>query len=248
MTSTLVIIRHGESVWADRFTGWKDVDLSEAGKREALMAAMDLKRNGFTFDVAYCSWLKRAAHTLNIILEELDILWIPVTTTWRLNERMYGALQGLNKVETAVKYGEEQVRIWRRSYNIPPPPIDPRDPEWPGHEARYEPFKDEVPLAESLKDVEGRLQPLWDSSIAVDLRAGKKVLIVTHGSIARCIRKYLDHINDKDIMDVEIPTGFPLVYELDRQTLLPVRNYFLADDEVVKAAAAAVANQTKPKQ
>ena len=225
----LVLLRHGESIWnkENLFTGWTDVDLSERGIEEAKKACISLKNEGLLFDVAFTSLLKRAIRTLWIVLEELDLMWIPVHRSWRLNERHYGALQGLNKVETAKKYGEEQVHIWRRSYDIKPPALDKIDPRYPGNDPRYKelPEKD-IPVTESLKDTVARFLPYWHEVIAPAAKAGKMVLITAHGNSLRALRKYLDNISDDEIIKMNIPTGIPLVYELDAD-LRPLKNYYL---------------------
>ena len=225
---TLVLLRHGESVWnkENRFTGWTDVDLSETGREEAARAGQALKAAGLTFDVAYTSLLKRAIRTCWIALDELDLLWIPVSRDWRLNERHYGALQGLNKAETAARHGDAQVKIWRRSYDIPPPPLTPDDPRHPGRDSRYATLStSELPLTESLKDTVARFLPYWDQTIAPSIRDGKRVLIAAHGNSLRALVKYLDGISDQDIVELNIPTGVPLVYELDDQLKARGRRY-----------------------
>lgn len=242
---TLVLVRHGESIWnlENRFTGWTDVDLSERGKEEAKQAAQFLIEEGYTFDVAYTSVLKRAIRTLWIILDEMDLMWIPVYRSWRLNERHYGALQGLDKAETAALHGEEQVHIWRRSYDVPPPPLTEDDPRYPGRDRRYaELSQEELPLTESLKDTVKRMLPYWHETIAPVVKAGKRVLIVAHGNSLRALVKYLDNISDQEITELNIPTGSPLVYELD-DDLKPIRHYYL--DPEAEAKAAAVAAQAK---
>lgn len=245
----LVLVRHGESSWnkENRFTGWTDVDLSEKGRQEALEGGQALKAAGFTFDVAYTSVLKRAIRTLWIALDELDQMWIPVHRSWRLNERHYGALQGLNKAETAAKFSEAQVKIWRRSYDVPPPELTAGDPRFPGRDPRYAGLsKQELPLTECLKDTVARFLPLWHETIAPAIRGGRKVLIVAHGNSLRALVKYLDGISEKDIVELNIPTGMPLVYELD-DDLKPLKHYYLGDPEKVKAAMEAVAAQGKKK-
>jgi 2,3-bisphosphoglycerate-dependent phosphoglycerate mutase len=215
---SLILLRHGQSVWnqENRFTGWVDVPLSAQGNDEAREAGRRLRAAGFEFDVAHTSLLKRAIKTLWIVLEELDTLWLPVQRNWRLNERMYGALQGLNKAETAAEHGEEQVKIWRRSYSTPPPPLGPDHPYYPGRDRRYASLSPaELPLTESLQDTSHRFLPYWESSIAPALRAGQRVLIVAHGNSLRALIKHLDAVSDEDIVDLNIPTGAPLVYELD---------------------------------
>jgi 2,3-bisphosphoglycerate-dependent phosphoglycerate mutase len=243
----LVLVRHGESTWnkENRFTGWTDVDLSEKGIQEAIEGGQVLRREGYTFDLGYTSVLKRAIKTYNILTEELDQMYIPVIRSWRLNERHYGALQGLNKAETAAKFGEDQVKIWRRSYDIPPPALTPDDPRYPGSDPRYADLKaDELPLTECLKDTVARFLPLWHESIAPNVKAGRKILIGAHGNSLRALVKYLDNVSDADIVELNIPTGMPLVYELDAE-LKPIRSYYLGDPEKVKAAMAAVAAQGK---
>jgi 2,3-bisphosphoglycerate-dependent phosphoglycerate mutase len=246
---TLVLLRHGESTWnrENRFTGWTDVDLSERGRAEAQEAGRLLREGGYVFDLAYTSVLKRAIRTLWIALDELDRLWIPVVKNWRLNERHYGALQGLNKAETAAKHGEAQTKIWRRSYDIPPPPLDPADPRHPSRDPRYRALSpQDLPLTESLKDTVARFLPYWHETIAPSVRMGQRVLIVAHGNSLRALVKYLDHISEADIVELNIPTGIPLVYELDDE-LRPIRHYYLGDPEAAKAAAARVAAQASQK-
>ena len=243
----LVLLRHGESTWnkENRFTGWTDVDLSERGREEAAEAGRLMKGAGLEFDVAHTSLLTRAIRTLWIALAEMDMMWIPERRSWRLNERHYGALQGLNKAETAAKHGEAQVKIWRRSYDIPPPPLAPDDPQHPSRDRRYADLApNEVPLTESLKDTVARFLPYWHSAIAPDITAGKRVLIAAHGNSLRALVKYLDGISDEDIVELNIPTGVPLVYELDEQ-LQPAKKYYLGDQEAALRKAAAVANQAK---
>ncbi len=245
---TLVLLRHGESTWnlENRFTGWTDVDLSEKGVAEAREAGRLLREGGYTFDLAFVSMLKRAVRTLWIAQEELDLCWIPVRRHWRLNERHYGALQGLNKAETAEKFGEEQVKVWRRSYDVPPPALTREDPRWPGHDRRYADLApDIVPLSESLKDTVARFLPYWHDEIAPVVKGGRRVLVAAHGNSLRALVKYLDGMSDPDVVALNIPTGAPLVYELDDKTLRPVRHYYLGDPEAVKKAQAAVANQGK---
>jgi 2,3-bisphosphoglycerate-dependent phosphoglycerate mutase len=245
----LVLVRHGESSWnkENRFTGWTDVDLSEKGRHEAKEAGEVLKREGYTFDVAYTSVLKRAIRTLWTALDEMDLMWIPVHRTWRLNERHYGALQGLNKAETAEKFGEQQVKIWRRSYDVPPPALTADDPRFPGRDPRYAKLtKDELPLTECLKDTVARFLPYWHETIAPAVKSGQKVLIAAHGNSLRALVKYLDDVSESDIVELNIPTGMPLVYELD-DDLKPLNRYYLGDPEKVKAAMDAVANQGKKK-
>jgi 2,3-bisphosphoglycerate-dependent phosphoglycerate mutase len=245
----LVLLRHGESDWnrENRFTGWTDVDLSEKGRTEAREAGQALKREGYTFDVAYTSVLKRAIRTLWIAMDEMDLLWVPVERSWRLNERHYGALQGLNKSETAEKFGEDQVKIWRRSYDIPPPALEASDPRYPGHDLRYRNLTpEELPLTECLKDTVARFLPYWEQTIAPDVAAGKKVLIAAHGNSLRALVKYLDNLSEEQVIELNIPTGMPLVYELD-DALKPICSYYLGDPEKVKAAMEAVASQGKRK-
>jgi 2,3-bisphosphoglycerate-dependent phosphoglycerate mutase len=246
----VVMVRHGESVWnkENRFTGWTDVDLSEKGIEEAKKGGRILKENGYVFDVAFTSVLKRAINTLHIILAEMDLLWIPEYKHWRLNERHYGALQGLNKAEMAEKYGEEQVKIWRRSYDVPPPPLTKDDPRYPGYDPRYKDLKEEeIPLCESLKDTVARVLPYWNEVIAPTIKEGKRVIIAAHGNSLRALVKYLDNISDQDIVEVNIPTGIPLVYELD-ENLKPINRYYLGDPEEVRKAMEAVAAQGKAKK
>jgi len=245
----LVLVRHGESTWnkENRFTGWTDVDLSEKGRREASEAGVVLKAEGYTFDVAHTSVLKRAIRTLWTVLDEMDLMWIPVYRSWRLNERHYGALQGLNKAETAAKFGEGQVKIWRRSYDIPPPALEPEDERYPGRDPRYKSLTPaELPLTECLKDTVARFLPLWHETIASAIRQGQKVLIAAHGNSLRALVKYLDNVSEADIVELNIPTGMPLVYELDNN-LKPLNRYYLGDPEKVKAAMEAVAAQGKKK-
>lgn len=246
----VVLLRHGESHWnrENRFTGWTDVDLSEKGIEEAHEAGRTLLAEGFRFDIAFTSVLKRAIRTLWITLDEMDLMWIPVVRNWRLNERHYGALQGLNKVETAEQHGEEQVKIWRRSYDIPPPALMPDDKRHPKQDPRYADLTDaELPLTECLKDTVDRFLPFWHSTIAPEILAGKRVLVAAHGNSLRALVKYLDNISDEEIVALNIPTGVPLVYELDRQ-LNPIRSYYLGDQEKIAQAMQAVANQGKAAQ
>jgi 2,3-bisphosphoglycerate-dependent phosphoglycerate mutase len=246
---TLVLLRHGESTWnmENRFTGWTDVDLSGKGMTEACQAGTILKEKGFTFDLAYTSVLKRAVRTLWITLDIMDLMWIPVYNSWRLNERHYGALQGLNKAETAKQYGEEQVHLWRRSYDIPPPPLDKNDPRYPGSDPRYKDLSpDELPLTECLKDTVERMLPYWHNEIVHSVSAGKKVLIAAHGNSLRALVKYLDILSNEEVIDLNIPTGIPLVYELT-DNLEKIKHYYLADEEALKKATEAVANQGKVK-
>jgi len=244
---TVVLLRHGESTWnqENRFTGWTDVDLSERGRSEAQEAGRLLCEGGYVFDLAYTSVLKRAIRTLWYSLDALDLMWIPVEKNWRLNERHYGALQGLNKAETAAKHGEAQTKIWRRSYDTPPPPLRADDPRNPARDPRYAMLRpDELPLTETLKDTVARFLPYWHNTIAPSIAAGKRVLIAAHGNSLRALVKYLDDISESDIVELNIPTGIPLVYELDAQ-LKPIRHYYLGDPATAAAAAARVANQTK---
>jgi len=246
----MVLLRHGESDWnkENRFTGWVDVGLSEKGDQEALESGRVLKREGYTFDVAYTSVLKRAIKTLWIVLEEMDLMWIPVYKSWRLNERHYGALQGLDKAETAERHGEAQVKIWRRSYDIPPPPLTRDNPLYPGKDPRYADLRpEEIPLTECLKDTVERFLPYWHETIAPAVKSGKRVLISAHGNSLRALVMYLDHIPEKDIVELNIPTGIPLIYEL-QDDLTPIRNYYLGDPEAVKRATQAVADQLKRKK
>ena len=246
----IVLLRHGESVWnkENRFTGWTDVGLTEKGYREAHEAGRTLLSEGYTFDVAYTSVLKRAIQTLWIALEEMDLMWIPVYRSWRLNERHYGALQGLNKAETAAKHGEQQVKLWRRSYDIPPPALEPDDPRYPGKDPRYADLTpNELPLTECLKDTVERFLPYWKDTIAPEVAAGRRGLISAHGNSLRALVKYLDGISDQDIVGLNIPTGIPLVYELDDGDLSPIKSYYLGDQAAVEAAQAAVAAQGKAK-
>ena len=243
----LVLLRHGESVWnqENRFTGWTDVDLAEKGMHEAREAGRLLREQGFVFDLAYTSVLKRAIRTLWLALDQMDLLWIPVTKSWRLNERHYGALQGLNKAETAAKYGDEQVLVWRRSYDIPPPALDKADSRYPGQDPRYTGLSaQELPLTECLKDTVARFLPYWLATIAPQVKAGKRIIITAHGNSLRALVKYLDNVNDQEIVGLNIPTGIPLVYELD-DDLKPIRHYYLGDQEAIAKAQQAVANQGK---
>lgn len=243
----LVLLRHGESVWnkENRFTGWTDVDLSEKGTEEAVQAGQLLLREGFVFDAAFTSVLRRAIKTLWLALEQMDLMWIPIHHSWRLNERHYGALQGLNKAETAEKRGVEQVKIWRRSYDIRPPALEVDDERYPGKDPRYVNLKpEEVPRTEALKDTIARFLPYWHETLAPALWEGRRVIIAAHGNSLRALVKYLDNIADTDIVGLNIPTGIPLVYELE-ESLIPIRNYYLGDQEAVKKAAEAVADQLK---
>ena len=245
----IVLQRHGESVWnkENRFTGWTDVDLSEKGLQEARKAGETLKKEGFVFDIAYTSVLKRAVRTLWITLDIMDLMWIPVINSWRLNERHYGALQGLNKSETAKKFGEEQVKIWRRSYDIRPPALEPTDQRYPGIDPRYKDLSEkELPLTECLKDTVERFLPFWHKTIAPAVKSGKRILVSAHGNSLRALVKYLDNVSNQDIVSLNIPTGIPLVYELE-DNLKPIRHYYLGDPEEVKKAMESVANQGKAK-
>ena len=245
----LVLLRHGESTWnkENRFTGWTDVDLSEKGRQEAREGGEVLRDGGYVFDVAYTSVLKRAIRTLWTTLDVMDLMWIPVYRSWRLNERHYGALQGLNKAETAAKFGEDQVKIWRRSYDIPPPELTADDARFPGHDARYKGLSQrELPLTECLKDTVARFLPLWHETIAPAIQSGQRVIIAAHGNSLRALVKYLDNVSERDIVELNIPTGMPLVYELD-DDLKALNRYYLGDPEKVKAAMDAVAAQGKKK-
>src|SRR6187399_348195 len=245
----LVLLRHGESTWnkENRFTGWTDVDLSERGREEAAEAGRLLKEGGYIFDQAYVSVLKRAIRTLWIALDQLDRMWIPVEKDWRLNERHYGALQGLNKAETAARHGEDQVHIWRRSYDIPPPPLAPDDERHPSRDPRYAGLAAaDLPLTESLKETVARFLPYWHGTIAPAITSGKRVLVAAHGNSLRALVKYLDNVSESQIVELNIPTGIPLVYELDAD-LKPIRHYYLGDAAAAAAAAAKVAAQTSRK-
>jgi len=245
----LVLLRHGESDWnkQNRFTGWKDVDLSEKGVGEAQKAGQVLKEQGFTFDVAFTSLLKRAIRTLWLTLDDMDLMWIPVHRSWRLNERHYGALQGLNKAETAQKYGDDQVLVWRRSYDTPPPALEKSNPHYPGNDPRYGDLSEtELPLTECLKDTVARFLPYWHGTIVPTIQSGKRVIIAAHGNSLRALVKYLDEVSEEEIVKLNVPTGMPLVYELD-SALKPIKHYYLGDPEQVKKAMAAVAAQGKAK-
>lgn len=245
----VVLLRHGESQWnlENRFTGWTDVDLTPKGEEEARTAGVLMKQEGFEFDIAYTSVLTRAVRTLWIALTEMDMVWIPIINSWRLNERHYGALQGLNKAETAEKYGDEQVLIWRRSYDTQPPALTLDDPRFPGLDRRYADLsKTDLPLTECLKDTVARFMPYWQETIAPDIKAGKRVLIAAHGNSLRALVKYLDNVSEEEIVGLNIPTGIPLVYELD-ENLKPIRSYYLGDPEEARKKAEAVANQAKKK-
>ena len=247
---TLVLLRHGESTWnkENRFTGWTDVDLSDRGRQEAEEAGRLLKDGGYVFDLAYTSVLKRAIRTLWIALDVTDLMWIPVTNSWRLNERHYGALQGLNKAETAARHGDAQTKIWRRSYDIPPPPLAPDDPRHPSRDPRYRNLRpEELPLTESLKDTVARFLPFWHDTIVPSIASGQRVLIAAHGNSLRALVKYLDHVSDTDIVELNIPTGIPLVYELD-DSLHSRRHFYLGDPKAAADAAARVAAQTAVKK
>ena len=241
----VVLLRHGESTWnlENRFTGWTDVDLSERGLAEAHRAGCLLKAEGYVFDVAFTSLLKRAIRTLWITLDEIDRMWIPVYHSWRLNERHYGSLQGLNKAETAAKYGDAQVKLWRRSYDVRPPALTDGDPRWPGRDPRYRDVDPEdIPLAESLNDTVGRFLPYWNDAIAPVIKSGERVIIAAHGNSLRALIKFLDNVSDADILELNIPTGVPLVYELDWR-LKPIKHYFLGDVDEIRKAQESVAQQ-----
>jgi 2,3-bisphosphoglycerate-dependent phosphoglycerate mutase len=243
----LVLIRHGESTWnqENRFTGWTDVDLNEKGLREAKAAGELLKKEGYSFDRSFVSLLKRALRTNWMILDELDELWIPIERSWRLNERHYGSLQGLNKGETATKFGDDQVLIWRRSYDVPPPALEKSDERYPGHDRRYRGVAEtDLPLTECLKDTVDRVLPYWHSEIAPAVKRGEKVLVTAHGNTLRALVKYFDNLSEEEVLALNIPTGIPLVYELD-EDLKPIRHYYLGDQAAIAAAAAAVASQGK---
>jgi 2,3-bisphosphoglycerate-dependent phosphoglycerate mutase len=248
-TYKLVLLRHGESLWnaENRFTGWTDIDLSETGRAEASTAATLLQDGGFTFDVAYTSVLKRAIRTLWIILDKMNLMWLPVFRSWRLNERYYGALQGLNKKEVAEEHGAEQVQIWRRSYDIPPPAVTEDDPRFPGHDRRYQSLSEaELPKTECLKDTVARFLPYWQEVIQPDIKSDKRVIIAAHGNSLRALVKHLDDVSDEAIVKLNIPTGIPLVYELREDedgNLKPIKHYYLGDPEAAKKKAEAVANQ-----
>ncbi len=246
----LVLLRHGESVWNKKnvFTGWTDVDLSEKGIEEAKESGSALKKEKYSFDIAYTSVLKRAIRTLWIVLEEMDLMWIPVERSWRLNEKHYGALQGLNKAETAAKYGEEQVLMWRRAYDVQPPALEKSDERHPVHDPKYKDLdKKDIPATECLKDTVDRFLPYWKGTIAPMVKSGKRVLISAHGNSLRALVKYLDNISDEEIVKLNIPTGIPLVYELDKD-LKPIKHYYLGDAEKIKKATEAVAKQGMSKK
>nr|WP_321502618.1 2,3-diphosphoglycerate-dependent phosphoglycerate mutase [uncultured Dethiosulfovibrio sp.] len=243
----VVLLRHGESIWnkENRFTGWTDVPLSDEGVKEAHRAGNLLSGEGYAFDVAYTSTLKRAIKTLWIVLEEMDLMWLPVYRSWRLNERHYGALQGYNKAEMAAERGEEQVNLWRRSYDVPPPELDEDDPRYPGLDPRYSSLdKDDVPKSECLKDTVDRFLPYWNETIVPAIKSGQKVIVVAHGNSLRALIKYLDGISDEEIVGLNIPTGIPLVYELD-EDMKPISHYYLGDAQAVERAQKAVADQGK---
>ena len=243
----LVLIRHGESTWnlENRFTGWTDVDLTPTGVSQAMSAGQLLKAEGYDFDIAYTSVLKRAIHTLWYVLDAMNLTWLPVVKSWRLNERHYGALQGLNKADMARQYGDEQVLIWRRSYNTPPPPLEPSDPRSERGDRRYAGLQpSQVPLAECLKDTVERVMPFWNDTLAPAIRSGQRVLVSAHGNSIRAMVKYLDKVSEQDIVGLNIPNGIPLVYELDAE-LQPIKSYYLGDAEAAAKAAAAVASQGK---
>jgi 2,3-bisphosphoglycerate-dependent phosphoglycerate mutase len=245
----LVLLRHGESTWnkENRFTGWTDVDLTDQGRLEARRSGEQLKAAGFSFDLAYTSVLKRAIRTLWIALDQLDLMWIPIENSWRLNERHYGALQGLNKAETAAKFGDEQVLVWRRAYDTPPPPLDQSDERYPGHDPRYRELSPaELPLTECLKDTVERMLPYWHGTIAPEVKSGRRVMIAAHGNSLRALVKYLDQVPDEEIVGLNIPTGVPLIYELEGD-LKPIRSYYLGDPEEIAKATQAVADQGKSK-
>jgi len=246
---TLVLLRHGESAWnlENRFTGWTDVDLTPKGVQEAHEAGRLLREGGYTFDLCFTSVLKRAIRTLWIVLDDMDLVWLTVHKSWRLNERHYGDLQGLNKAETAAKFGEKQVLVWRRSYADPPPLLRPDDPRYPGRDPRYADVpKEQLPLTESLKDTVARFLPYWHERIAPEVRAGRRVVIAAHGNSLRALVKYLDGVSEEEIVSLNIPTGIPLVYELE-DDLKPIRHYYLGDPEAARKAAEAVANQAARK-
>lgn len=245
----IVLLRHGESQWnmENKFTGWADVDLTEKGRAEAKVAGELLKKEGFTFDKAFTSFQKRAIRTLWITLDEMDLMWIPVERSWKLNERFYGGLTGLNKAETAKKYGDDQVLIWRRSYDVPPPDLDKSSEYYPGNQVRYAGLsEEELPTTECLKDTVARVVPYFESTIAPEIKAGKNLVIAAHGNSLRALVKYLDNISEEDILKLNIPTGVPLVYELDAN-LKPIKHYYLGDQAALEAKMKAVANQGKAK-
>jgi 2,3-bisphosphoglycerate-dependent phosphoglycerate mutase len=244
----VVLLRHGESIWnkENKFTGWTDVDLSEKGIEEAKKAGRILKKEGYTFDIAYTSVLKRGIRTLWIVLDEMDLMWIPVYRSWRLNERHYGALQGLNKKELAEKIGEEEVQILRRSYDVPPPPLKTSDPRYPGNDPRYADLRpEEIPLTECLKDTVERFLPYWHEDIVPTIKEGKKVLISAHGNSLRALVKFLDNMTEDEIIKLNIPTGIPLIYELNDEDLKPINHYYLGDPEEIEKAISSVEDQGK---
>jgi 2,3-bisphosphoglycerate-dependent phosphoglycerate mutase len=246
----VVLLRHGQSTWnlENRFTGWTDVDLTDQGREEAKQAGLLLRKDGFGFDIAFTSVLRRAIRTLWIALDELDEMWIPVEHSWRLNERHYGALQGLNKAETAAKYGDEQVHVWRRSYDVRPPALEKNDSRFPGKDRRYAGLSEgELPATECLKDTVGRFLPYWHETIAPSIRSGRRVIIAAHGNSLRALVKYLDDVSDEEIVSLNIPTGVPLVYELD-ENLQPLKHYYLGDQDAIARAMQEVANQGKAKK
>lgn len=243
----LVLLRHGESTWnkENKFTGWTDVNLSKKGIEEAKHSGKVLKKKGYVFDIAFTSVLKRAIRTLWIVLDEMDLMWIPIYNSWRLNERHYGALQGLNKSETAKKFGEDQVLIWRRSYDIPPMALEKKDPRYPGNDPRYKGLSEkDIPLTESLKETVSRVVPYWKEAITPLLKSGNRIIIAAHGNSIRALVKYLDKVSDEEIVKLNIPTGIPLVYELT-QNLTPIKHYYLGDPEKIQQAIASVASQGK---
>jgi 2,3-bisphosphoglycerate-dependent phosphoglycerate mutase len=250
MPGKLILVRHGQSVWnvENLFTGWHDVDLSDQGRIEAKSAGAEIKKAGLVPDIAFTSVLKRAVRTLWIALDEMDLMWLPVERSWRLNERHYGALQGLDKAQTVEKHGEAQVKIWRRSYDIPPPPLEVSDKRHPIHDRRYAKLDPRVlPASESLKDTLARVLPFWNDRIVAELKAGKNVLVAAHGNSLRAVVKMLDNVSEADITELNIPTGVPLVYELDEQ-MKPLKSGYLGDPEAIKAAAEAVKKQTEKKK
>ena len=247
----VVLLRHGESIWnkENKFTGWTDVDLSEKGIEEAKKAGKILKKEGYTFNVAYTSLLKRGIRTLWIVLDEMDLMWIPVYRSWRLNERHYGALQGLNKAELAKKIGEEEVQILRRSYDVPPPPLKTSDPRYPGNDPRYADLSpEELPLTECLKDTVQRFLPYWHETIIPTIKEGKKVVISAHGNSLRALVQYLDNMTEEEIINLNIPTGIPLIYELKDDDLKPIKHYYLGDPDEIEQAISSVEEQGKAKE
>ena len=245
----LVLLRHGQSSWnlENRFTGWTDVDLTEVGVGEARAAGKLFRDGGYAFDRVFSSVLRRAIRTAWLALDEMDRMWLPLTCDWRLNERHYGSLQGLNKAETAAQFGEKQVLVWRRSYDVPPPPLEKNDPRYPGHDPRYQGLSaDQLPTTESLKETVARVLMLWDETLAPAIRSGQRLLLAAHGNSLRALVKYLDDMSEKDVLELNIPTGIPLVYELD-DDLKPIRHYYLGDPEAIAKAAQAVAAQGKAK-